>query len=74
MKLFTFEQMIHNLAEIVDGEPRIPDALDTKGVTVELMWAFADAASQFYRAKPWLHLTDEDLIEVESPFIDAKDL
>ena len=70
-KLFTFEQMIHNLAEIVDDTPRIPNALDVKGVTVELMWAFADAASQFYRAKPWQHLTNEDLIEIESPFVDA---
>lgn len=70
-KLFTFEQMIADMAEKIDGEPLVPNALDVKGLTVELMWAFADAASQYYQAKPWQHLTDGDLIEVESPFVDA---
>jgi len=70
-KLFTFEQMIADMAKKIDGEPLVPNALDVKGVTVELMWAFADAASQYYQAKPWQHLTDGDLIEVESPFVDA---
>lgn len=63
-KLFTFDQMIAALAEHVEGRPPMPSALDVKGVTVELMWAFADAAAQFYRARPWDHLTSEDLIEV----------
>ena len=70
-KLFTFEQMITDMAEKVEGQPLVPDALDMKGITVELMWSFADAASQFYQAKPWQHLVGEDLIEVESPFADA---
>ena len=70
-KLFTFDQMIANLAECVKGRPPVPDALDVKGVTVELMWAFADAAAQYYRAKPWQHLVNDDLVEVESPFVDA---
>ena len=70
-KLFTFDQMITDMAEDIEGHPLVPNALETKGVTVELMWAFADAAAQYYRAEPWQHLMDEDLIEVESPFVDA---
>lgn len=70
-KLFTFDQMIADMAEEVGGHPLVPNALDVKGVTVESMWAFADAASQYYQAKPWQHLGDKDLIEVESPFVDA---
>jgi tetratricopeptide (TPR) repeat protein len=70
-KLFTFEDMIADMGEKIAGQPIVPNALGVKGVTVELMWAFADAASEFYKAKPWQHLTDRDLIEVESPFADA---
>ncbi len=70
-KLFTLDQMIADMAEDVEGHPLVPNALEVKGVTVELMWAFADAAVQYYQAKPWQFLIDEDLIEVESPFVDA---
>jgi len=70
-KLFTFDQMIADMAEDIEGRPLVPNALEVKGVTVELMWAFADAAMQYYQARPWQHLIDEDLIEVESPFVDA---
>ncbi|UCC96879.1 MAG: tetratricopeptide repeat protein [Phycisphaerales bacterium] len=69
-KLFTFDQIIADLAEHVDDHPTAPSALAAKGVTVELMWAFADAAAQYYRAKPWQQFMNEDLIEVESPFVD----
>jgi len=44
-----------------------PGPLSGKGVTVEAMRAFADAAAAFYRAAPWQHLTDEDLIRIDSP-------
>jgi tetratricopeptide (TPR) repeat protein len=36
-------------------------------VTRERLRAFAEAAAEFYRAAPWQHLIDEDLIRVESP-------
>jgi len=70
-RLVTFEQMIADMAESVEGRPLVPNALDIKGVTVELMRAFADAASQCYQAKPRQHLLDEDLIAIESPFVDG---
>jgi len=70
-KLVTFEQMIADMAEYVKGRPLVLNALNAKAVTVELMRAFADAASQFYQAKPRQHLLDEDLIAIESPFVDG---
>src|SRR5258706_2201528 len=36
-------------------------------VTRDRLRAFAEAAAEFYRAAPWQHLIDEDLIRVESP-------
>ncbi|MFQ6034277.1 MAG: hypothetical protein ACE5NM_00315 [Sedimentisphaerales bacterium] len=70
-KLFMFDKMIAEMAEHIAGKPLVPGALDVKGVTVESMRLFAEAASRFYQSQPWQHLTDEDLIEVESPFVDA---
>jgi len=70
-RLFTFDETIADLAEHIDGKPLVPGALDVKGVTVDSMRCFADAASGFYQSQPWQHLTDVDLIEVESPFVDT---
>jgi tetratricopeptide (TPR) repeat protein len=36
-------------------------------VTPQRLRAFAEAAADFYRAAPWQHLIDEDLIRIESP-------
>jgi tetratricopeptide (TPR) repeat protein len=47
----------------------LPEAIDAPGVTVERMRAFAEAARDFYRAAPWQHLSDEDLIHVETPAV-----
>jgi tetratricopeptide (TPR) repeat protein len=52
-----------------DDDPDLPDALDARGVTVERMRAFADAAREFYAAAPWQHLSDQDLIHVEAPAV-----
>ena len=49
------------------GGQRFSGALETPGVAVERLRAFADAAAEFYRARPWQHLANEDLIVVESP-------
>ena len=55
-------------ADLPDG-PLPPDALTVRGVTVERVRAFADAAREFYAAAPWRHLSDEDLVHVESPIV-----
>lgn len=70
-KLFTFDEMIADMAEHISDKPLVSSALDVKGITVDLMRCFADAASKFYQSQPWQYLTDGDLIEVESPFADA---
>lgn len=49
------------------GDRLPPGAMSGHGVTLEKMHAFADAAQAFYQAALWNHLTDEDLICVESP-------
>jgi len=49
------------------GGVRHPGALESPCVTVERLRAFVDAAAEFYRAHPWQHLVNEDLIVVESP-------
>lgn len=51
--------------------PHPPAALDVPGVTVERLRAFAGAAKQFYKAAPWRYLSDEDLIAVEAPQVEA---
>jgi len=48
-------------------EDQPPSALEGAGVTLEVLEVFADAAAVFYAAAPWQHLSDEDLIEVETP-------
>ena len=61
-------QRLSEVAELTDG-PAPPDALTARGVTVDRMRAFARAASRFYVAAPWRHLSGDDLIHVEAPRI-----
>ncbi len=44
----------------------LPSALDGPGVRVELLREFAEAAAHFYTAAPWQHLTNDDLIQIQS--------
>jgi len=44
-----------------------PSLVAARGMTIERVRSFADAAAAFYRAAPWRHLTDSDLIRVEVP-------
>jgi tetratricopeptide (TPR) repeat protein len=62
-----FDAMLAETAEHFSQRKLPPDALEGKGVTVESMRAFAEAAAAFYRARPWEHLSSEDLIEIEAP-------
>lgn len=41
--------------------------LGQPGMVVERLHAFADGCAIFYSARPWRHLRDDDLIEVQSP-------
>jgi tetratricopeptide (TPR) repeat protein len=55
-------------AETSEGPP-LPEALEVRGVTVDRMRAFAEAAREFYEAAPWEHLSDEDFVHVEAPVV-----
>src|SRR5712691_1619071 len=63
------DRMVREMERAGDDAPAPPDALDARGVTVERMRAFAAAARDFYQAAPWQHLSDADLIRVESPAV-----
>jgi tetratricopeptide (TPR) repeat protein len=69
--LYTWDKMLEHILETLGPESSIPSALSVKGITVEAMRSFAEAACAFYRAAPWRHLAGEDLVAIESPFVDA---
>lgn len=63
-----FDEALREYSAMVKAdESDVPLLLDGPGVTVEALRRFADAAARYYRAAPWQHLSDEDLIEVEAP-------
>lgn len=48
--------------------PNSPPDLSTQpSATFDRVQSFADAAISFFNGAPWKHLTDEDLIQIESP-------
>jgi hypothetical protein len=63
------DRVVREMEKAMGETPRLPEALDAAGVTVERMRAFAEAARDFYQAAPWQHLSDEDLIHVEAPAV-----
>ncbi len=67
-RLAALEPALRSLLDYVGtqtSEP--PSLLAPRGMTVERVRSFADAAADFYRAAPWRFLTDSDLIRVEIP-------
>lgn len=61
------DHAINVMTEMMMGGPPMPAMLTGDGVTAESMQRFAEAATEFYRATPWKHLSDTDLIQIESP-------
>ncbi len=61
------------LDELIDAfkrdmlPPPSPGWLDAAGMTRARLSAFSEAAAMFYKAAPWQHLANEDLIHIESP-------
>ena len=72
--LSTIVSVVDNLPAVSDvlqqleadtsGGKRLPGLLDAGDISPERLRAFADAAASFYRASPWHHLANEDLIVV----------
>jgi len=48
-----------------------PDVLTGAGVTVPQVAAFADAGARFFAAAPWRLLSNDDLVAVEAPEVEA---
>lgn len=60
---------LRSLEMAAGGGQRQAGMLENTGVTVDHLRAFADAAAAFFRAAPWRHLTNEDLIVVNAPLV-----
>jgi len=69
-RLEQVETFLKAIGEKVAGPIAMRAALDAPGVTVKRMSAFADAAADYYRASLWNHLSNLDLISIESPVPD----
>jgi tetratricopeptide (TPR) repeat protein len=61
------DEVLRNLEASASGGRRHAGMLEGTRVTVDQVRAFADAAAAFFRAEPWRHLTNEDLIAVKAP-------
>lgn len=53
--------------DILSLRSPLPGPLSGKGVTIEQVASYAEAAVLFMAAEPWRHLEDDDPIRVESP-------
>jgi tetratricopeptide (TPR) repeat protein len=63
-----FDEALRDYSAMVKADDNaVPSALDGPGVTIDVLRRFADAAARYYRAAPWQYLSDEDLVEIESP-------
>lgn len=55
---------LRSLEESANETVRVPGLIESPGVTLAHVRAFAVAAARFYEAKPWRHLANDDLIVV----------
>jgi tetratricopeptide (TPR) repeat protein len=63
-----FYEIIRQLeAHLRGDEPEIPAMLDTPKVTIKLLQGVFEAAAEFYRAAPWIRLSNEQVIAVRHP-------
>ena len=62
-----FEAAMDSLTRHMHGQPPIPSLLKDRAITLDHVRRFAEAVAAFYRAAPWQHLSDEDLIRIDQP-------
>jgi tetratricopeptide (TPR) repeat protein len=67
VRLPAIQRCLKELEDHLFGGSMPPGALEGKGITLERMRAYADAAKTFFEASPWLRLSNEDLLEIEAP-------
>ena len=61
------DRVVADLRRQNEEQAWAPPLLSDKGVTIEHLREFAEAAAHFYRARPWELLTEVDPIRVEKP-------
>jgi len=66
-RLPALEAAVVELAENMRGTLPPPGWSSGQGVSVEGMRGLAEAAEAFFKARPWRHLGDADLLQIESP-------
>ena len=69
-RLHGLEIALGHFAEEMNKDNPTPGALAPRGMTVERVASFAEAAKLFFEAAPWQYLTDEDLIRIEEPRVE----
>ncbi len=63
-----FYEIVRELEDHLRGDwPEMPAMLDTPEVTTELLGSVFEAAAEFYRAAPWVQLSNEQVIAVRHP-------
>jgi len=61
-----FNAVIADMEQHMRGEgPEIPGLLTVRGVTPQFLESLFSAAADFYRAEPWLHLSDQHPLAVQ---------
>ncbi|MGB8645358.1 MAG: tetratricopeptide repeat protein, partial [Anaerolineae bacterium] len=62
------DQMLHALEQQMrQEEPDRPGMLSVPGVTPELAGEFFAAAAEYYRAAPWVHLSNYQILAIRHP-------
>ena len=58
------DELLQDLESHLRGGPEHPGLLSVKGVTPELVGGMFAAAAEFYRAAPWVRLTDQQTLAI----------
>jgi tetratricopeptide (TPR) repeat protein len=61
---FIDELVAHLEAGMREGMPEVPGLLSQRGVSPKIVGKFFAAAADFYRAAPWVQLSNDDLLAV----------
>lgn len=60
------DEIIHNLEDHLRGNaPDIPGLLSQRGVSLQMVGSLFAAAAAFYRAAPWVELSNSDLLALK---------
>ncbi len=67
-RLEGMDEMVEDLEDHMrGGQPEQAGLLATPGVTPALAGSLFAAAAEFYRAEPWIHLSDQNVLAIQIP-------